>query len=141
MVESIVKKIMLTGIEKYANKYKIQDIEVQIKVLSREEGVVYIICDKYITEKEEVSFLQIMDKKIDLFGYEGLASPFLKKSLIDCAEQNKLTEDNVCCFIFKYLDANKKVRVGLAFYELINSRPQRKISVISLSAHLQKLGL
>jgi hypothetical protein len=141
MVEGIVKKIMITGIDKYADKYKIKDAEIQIKVIDSDSGVLYKICEKYLTEKEEVSFLQIMNKKIDMFGYEGLASPFLKRSLIECAEENKLNVSQVCCFIFKYFDTNKKSKIGLAFYEIINHKPQNKLSVVSLSVHLQKLGL
>ena len=141
MVEGIVKKIMLTGIDKYANEYGLTDVDVQIKVLNKADGVIYKICEKYITEKEEVSFLQIMNKKMDMFGYEGLASPFLKRSLIDCAEENELNVSQVCYFIFKYFDVNKKAKVGLAFYEIVNNKPQKKLAVIPLSAHLQKLGL
>jgi hypothetical protein len=141
MVEGIVKKIMFTGIENYAKKYGFNDFDVQIKVLnSQEENVVYKICKKYV-EEEDVSFLQIMNKKMDMFGYEGLASPFLKRSLIDCAEESELNVNQVCCFIFKYEDSNKKQKVGLVFYEIINNNPLRKLKVISLNMHLQKLGL
>jgi len=141
MVEGIVKKIMITGIDKYASQYGLTDVEVQIKVLNQDDGVIYKICEKYTTEKEEVSFLQIMNKKMDMFGYEGLASPFLKRSLIECAEEKGLGVSQVCCFIFKYFDELKKAKIGLAFYEIINDNPHKKLAVISLSAHLQKLGL
>jgi hypothetical protein len=35
-----------------------------------------------------------------MFGYEALASPFLKKSLIECAEESETNVSQVCCFIF-----------------------------------------
>jgi hypothetical protein len=141
MVEGIVKKIMFSGIENYAKKYNLSDLDVQIKVLDDDnEGVIYKMCKKYV-EEENVSFLQIMNKKMDMFGYEGLASPFLKRSLIECAEEFKIKVSEVCCFIFKYQDKFNKEKVGLVFYEIVNNNPLKKLKVISLSMHLQKLGL
>ncbi len=138
MVEGIVKKIMFTGIEKYSDKYGVADADIQIKVLNDPSGsVIYKICKRYTEEMEQVSFLQIMDKKLDMFGYESLASPFLKKSLIECAEENELSVDEVCCFILKYIDGAGKQNVGLAFYKTNLT----KIKTITLSKHLEKLGL
>jgi hypothetical protein len=138
MIEGIVKKIMFTGIEKYAKNYGLTDFEVQIKVLNDPNGsVTYKMCKNYTEEVEEVSFLQIMDKKMDMFGYEAISSPFLKKSLIECAEENDILVDEVCCFILKYADANGKQYVGLAFYKTNLT----KIKTITLSKHLEKLGI
>lgn len=141
MVDGIVKKIMFTGIEKYAKNYGLTDLQVQIKVLNDENGsVIYKMCKNYVDE-EEVRFLQIMDKKLDMFGYEALASPFLKRSLIECAEENETNVNQVCCFIFKYEDNNKKQGVGLGFYKIEDNKPLSKLRVVTLSKHLEKLGL
>lgn len=141
MVDGIVKKIMFTGIEKYAKNYGLTDLQVQIKVLNDENGsVIYKMCKNYVDE-EEVRFLQIMDKKLDMFGYEALASPFLKRSLIECAEENETNINQVCCFIFKYEDNNKKQGVGLGFYKIEDNKPLSKLRVVTLSKHLEKLGL
>ena len=81
MVEGIVKKIMNTGINKYAKAYEVPSNVVQIKVTNDPNGTVfYTMCNNF-KEVERVSFLQIMDKKMDIFQYESLANPFLKKSL------------------------------------------------------------
>ena len=137
MIEGIVKKIMFTGIEKYARNYGIKDVEIQIKVLNNpEDNVFYIICENYI-EVELVTFLKIMDKKLDMFGYEALANPFLKKSLIDCANEFNLSVDDVFCYIVKYVDNVGKQNVGLAFYNTKN----QKLKTISLAKHLEKLGI
>jgi hypothetical protein len=141
MIEGVVKKIMFTGIDKYAKNYGLKDLEVQIKVSNDPNGsVIYKMCKNY-TEEEEVRFLQIMDKKLDMFGYEALASPFLKKSLIECAEENETNANQVCCFIFKYEDNNKKQGIGLGFYKIEENKPLNKIKVVTLSKHLEKLGL
>ena len=109
--------------------------------MNDENGSVnYKICKNYV-EEEDVRFLQIMDKKLDMFGYEALASPFLKKSLIECAEENQTNLSQVCCFIFKYEDNNKKQGVGLGFYKIQNEKPLSKLKVVTLSKHLEKLGL
>jgi len=139
MVQGIVKKIMFTGIEKYAKNYGLTDTQVQIKVLNDESGsVIYKMCKNYV-EEEEVSFLQIMDKRMDMFGYEGIASPFLKKSLIESAEENSLSVSQVCCFILKYKDNNAKEQVGLGFYT--TDGVMKKLKTVTLSKHLEKLGL
>ena len=141
MVEGIVKKIMFTGIEKYAKNYGLTDLKVQIKVLNDENGsVTYKMCKNYV-EEEEVRFLQIMDKKLDMFGYEALASPFLKRSLIESAEENEINVNQVCCFISKLEDKDKKQFVGLSFYKIKDNKPLIKLKAVRLSKHLEKLGL
>ena len=141
MVEGIVKKIMFTGIEKYAKIYGLTDLEVQIKVLNDESGnVFYVMCKNYL-EEEKVRFLEIMDKKLDMFGYEAIASPFLKKSLTECAEQNETNVNQVCCFIFKYVDNKGKQGTGLGFYKIEENKPLAKLKVVTLAQHLEKLGL
>ena len=60
MVEGIVKKIMTTGIVKYAKSYEVPAEQVQIKVTNDPNGTVfYTMCNNF-KEVEGVSFLQIM---------------------------------------------------------------------------------
>jgi hypothetical protein len=57
MVEGIVKKIMFSGIENYAKKYNLSDLDVQIKVLDDDsEGVIYKMCKKYVEERKRKFF-------------------------------------------------------------------------------------
>lgn len=132
MVEGIVKKIMNTGINKYSKAYEVPSSQVQIKVTNDPNGtVIYTIC-KDFKEVEEVSFLQIMDKKMDIFQYESLANPFLKKSLELHSKSTNDDLQNVCSFIMQVNGNN----IGLAFYNgYKNSRN------ISLGKHLGELGL
>jgi hypothetical protein len=111
MVEGIVKKIMTTGITKYAKAYEVPANEVQIKVTDNPNGtVIYTMC-KQFKEVEQVSFLQIMDKKMDLFQYEALANPYLKKSLEMYANDTNDDVQNVCTFIMQVHN-----NIGIAFY-------------------------
>ncbi len=131
MVEGIVKKIMNTGINKYAKAYEIPSNEVQIKVTNDPNGtVLYAMC-KNFKEVESVSFLQIMDKKMDIFQYEALANPFLKKSLELYAKESNDDILNVCVFI---LQVNNNI--GLSFYNKYKNGKN-----ISLGKHLGELGL
>lgn len=131
MVEGIVKKIMTTGIVKYAKAYGVPANEVQIKVTDNPNGtVLYTMC-KQFKEVEQVSFLQIMDKKMDLFQYEALANPYLKKSLEIYAEQTNDDVVNVCTFIMQVQN-----NIGLAFYNGYKNGKN-----VSLAKELAELGL
>jgi len=131
MVEAIVKKIMVKGIKKYAKVYGVPENEVQIKVTDNADGYVfYTICVQF-KEKEKVTFLQIMDAKIDLLGYQQLANPFMKKSIEMYAKDTEDDLDNVCSFIMIV-----KENIGLAFYNKFKCG-----KTTSLGKHLTELGL
>lgn len=131
MVEGIVKKIMMTGINKYAKAYETSNDNVQIKVTDDIDGnVFYTMCNDF-QDVEQVSFLNIMDKRMDFFGYEGLASPFLKKTLTIFAQESECDVSKVRCFIMKH-----KETIGLAFY--IGNKNGKNII---LSKQLEQLGI
>jgi hypothetical protein len=131
MVEGIVKKIMMTGINKYAKALNTSNENVQIKVNDDVNlNVFYTIC-KDFKDVEQITFLNIMDKKMDLFGYEGLASPFLKKALEIFATEQSCDVSQVSCFIMKH-----KETIGLAFYNGFKNGKN-----ILLSKQLEELGL
>jgi hypothetical protein len=131
MVEGIVKKIMTTGIVKYAKEYGVPADKVQIKVTNNPDGTVfYTMCNSF-KEVERVSFLQIMNKKMDIFQYEALANPFLKKSLELYANDTNDDVSNVCSFIMQVNN-----NIGLAFYNGYKNGKN-----ISLAKHLGELGL
>jgi len=132
MVEGIVKKIMTTGITKYEKAYNVPAEQVQIKVTNDPNGTVfYTMCNKF-KAIENVSFLQIMDKKMDIFQYEALANPFLKKSLELYANDTNDDVLNVCSFIMVVNTNN----IGLSFYNGYKNGKN-----ISLGKHLGELGL
>ena len=131
MVQGIVKRIMTTGIEKYAKLYDVSADRVQIKVTNDPSGTVfYAMCNNF-KEVESVSFLQIMNKKMDIFQYEALANPFLKKSLELYAKETNDDVINVCVFIMQVNN-----NIGLSFYNGYKNGKN-----ISLAKHLGELGL
>ena len=132
MIEGIVKKIMMTGINKYAKVYEVEPKNIQILVKDEPEGsVTFTICKEFRVQ-EEVSFLQIMDKKMDIFQYESLASPYLKKSLEMYSQDTNDVLTNVCCFIMMPVEN----QIGLAFYNGYKNGKN-----VSLAKFLQELGL
>jgi hypothetical protein len=131
MIEGIVEKIMMTGINKYAKAYETSNDNIQIKVTDNKNGtVLYTICNDF-KDVENISFLNIMDKKIDFLGYEALASPFLKKALEIFAKELNCEVSNVSCFIMKH-----KKTVGLAFYNQFKNGKN-----ILIGEQLKELGL
>jgi hypothetical protein len=131
MVQGIVKKIMTTGILKYAQSYDFSADKVQIKVTNDPSGTVFYTMCKNFKEVESVSFLQIMNKKMDIFQYEALANPFLKKSLQLYAKETNDDVINVCVFIMQVNN-----NIGLSFYNKYKNGKN-----ISLGKHLGELGL
>jgi hypothetical protein len=89
------------------------------------------MCNNF-KEVERVGFLQIMDKRMDIFQYEALANPFLKKSLELYAHDTSDDLSNVCSFIMQVNNNN----IGLAFYNGYKNGKN-----ISLGKHLGELGL
>lgn len=136
MVQVIVKKIMITGLTKYAKAYNVPISEVQIKVTNDIESTVnYEIClQNKIVEK--VRFINIMDKKIDFLGYESVANPFLKKSLEMFSKEINVELQDVCSHIIMYVDANGVSQIGLQFFN-----KNEKIKSVSLTKHLAELGI
>lgn len=131
MVEGIIKKIMIGGMVKYSKLLEIPIEKVQIKVTDNPNGTVfYDICNN-LKVVERVSFLNIMDKKMDLFGYEAMSNPFMKKSLEKYAFENDAEMEDISSFIMKHNEI-----VVLSFFNKF-----KNITTVSLAKHLQSIGL
>jgi len=131
MVEQITSKIMLGGICKYANLYQAEEKQVQIRVTKdQNSGLNYEICQDW-QPKEKVTFKDILNKKIDILGYEQLATPFLIKSIDLYKKEFSLEDEKTSIFLF-----NRNNKVGLAVFE-----EKKNLKLITLSKHFEQLGL
>lgn len=131
MIEGIVKGIMLTGLNKYSVLYNVPLEDIQIKVSNDIEGTVfYDVCNKFKTV-ERVKFINIMDKKMDLFGYGSIASPFLKDSLVKFANESNFELEKVCCFVLSHNQV-----LFLSFYNDF-----KNIKTIPLKKYLSEIGI
>ena len=131
MIEGIVKKIMLTGIEKYAKILETSPENIQIRITDDENSSVNFEICKEFKIVQKVSFLQIMDKKFDLLQYENLASPYLKLSLKNQAEATNDSLENICAFILKH----NEILMVCFYSKNVNTK------TVSLSKFLEELGL
>lgn len=132
-VLSITENIMKKGINHFSIHFENENTktQIQIKKSQNEEKIVYNMCNDW-QPQIEVTFTQIMQKKMDLLGYELLATPFLLKSLKKFSSSKNVDVNQVCAFIF--LTSNQKVMI--AFYI------SRKFdSQILLSQHFENMGL
>lgn len=132
MILSKTRKIMKTGIAKYSKQLKLEKNETQILVRANEEdeGVNYMICAKW-KPNMKVSFKDIMDTKIDLLGFENLASPFLRKSVDMYAKYYDESVSEMNLFIFQ-----KDDKVGVAVYCGTKYK-----EMITLEKQFERLGI
>ena len=131
MIYGKTQKIMKTGINKYSKRFETTTENTQILVKSDEaDGVNYTMCDSW-KPKQEVSFKDIMDVKVDLLGFEMMASPFLRKSVDMYAKAYEKPSSEMNLFIFE-----KNEKLGVAIYENTTFK-----EAISLEKQFERLGI
>lgn len=131
MILAKTQKIMKTGISKYSKELNISKEETQILVKSDEaDGVNYTICYNW-NPKTKVSFKDIMDVKVDLLGFERLASPFLRKSIDMYAKYYDGLVEEMNLFIFE-----KNNKVGVAVYSGKTFK-----EMLTLEKQFERLGI
>lgn len=112
MIEPIVNKIIIGGIQNYAKNYQSSTDTTQLRVYFDEnEQVRYDVCVGW-QPKETVTFKQFLNKKIDLLGYEAMSTPIFKKSLLHFSENLNIDKSEISVFIF-YL----KAQIGLCVFK------------------------
>jgi hypothetical protein len=129
MIFQKTQKIMNTGIGKYSRINEVTEEQTQILVKAEgDEKVNYTICKEW-KPLEVVSFKQIMDVRVDILGFEMLASPFLRKSVDMYSKYYE--SDDVNLFIFK-----KDSKLGIAVYEKNNFK-----EILTLEKQFERLGI
>lgn len=131
MILATTNKIMKTGINHYSKEFETTPKNTQIHIKIVADKVVFKMAKQW-SPQIEVTFKQIMQKQIDIFHYEGLATPYLKKSLLNFALEKELEISNVSAFI--YIDKNDELQI--AFYNLGSFVKQ-----LTLKKELENLGL
>ena len=131
MILGKTQKIMKTGISKYSKELEITKDSTQILVTSNEtDGVDYQICNSWCPTLK-VSFKDIMDVRVDLLGFEMMASPFLRKSVDMYADYYNTLPKEINLFIFE-----KNNKIGVGVYERTSFR-----EAISLEKQFERLGI
>jgi hypothetical protein len=131
MIFEKTRDIMLKGINKYSQQYGTQSNQVQIQIVAQGEGgLKYSMCQDW-QPKEEVTFLQIMDRKIDLLGFEMLSTPFMRKSLVKFSKDHDGTLENMSAFLSKHKDS-----VAISVF-----KDTECVRSLMLEKHFQEMGM
>jgi hypothetical protein len=131
MIFGKTQKIMKTGISKYSKEFKTTKENTQILVKANgDDGVSYTMCNNW-KPKDEVSFKDIMDVRVDLLGFELMASPFLRKSVDMYAKYYDASNSIINLFIFEKSD-----KIGVAVYENTKFK-----ETLTLEKQFERLGI
>jgi len=131
MIFGKTQKIMKTGISKYSKEFETTKENTQILVRANEgDGVNYTMCNNW-KPKNEVSFKDIMDVRVDLLGFEMMASPFLRKSVDMYAKYYNASNSQINLFIFEKSD-----KIGVAVYEDTKFK-----ETLTLERQFERLGI
>lgn len=129
MIQAKVKKIMLNGIRKYAILQNTNPQDTQIKITKKGKGqLLYEICKEF-KPQYEVSFLDILDKKLDVLQFERLATPYLEMSITHFEDMYNSKKISV------FLSDIKGNVVLSVFDEYAN------VKNVSLKEHFSHLGI
>ena len=131
MIFGKTQKIMKTGISKYSKEFETTKENTQILVKANEgDGVNYTMCNNW-KPKNEVSFKDIMDVRVDLLGFEMMASPFLRKSVDMYSKYYDTSNSQINLFIFEKSD-----KIGVAVYEGTKFK-----ETLTLEKQFERLGI
>jgi hypothetical protein len=131
MIFGKTQKIMKTGISKYSKEFETTKENTQILVRANEgDGVNYTMCNNW-KPKNEVSFKDIMDVRVDLLGFEMMASPFLRKSVDMYSKYYDTSNSQINLFIFEKSD-----KIGVAVYEGTKFK-----ETLTLEKQFERLGI
>lgn len=132
MIFGKTQKIMKTGISKYSKEFETTKDNVQILVNTVEvDGALkFTMCDAW-NPKKQVGFKDIMDVRVDMLGFEMMASPFLSKSVEMYAKYYDSDIKEVNMFIFE-----KNEKIGVAVYHNKNFK-----EAITLEKQFERLGI
>ena len=92
MIKGRVIKVFTKAVKKYALENESKRLDTQVLLSITNEGVIsYEVCNKFQPIKQ-VSFLDLLDVKIDLLSREAIATPFLQNSFINLQNELKVAE-------------------------------------------------
>tara|TARA_R110000782_G_scaffold49136_1_gene107068 strand:- start:519 stop:917 length:399 start_codon:yes stop_codon:yes gene_type:complete len=132
MIFGKTQKIMKTGIAKYSKEFEITKDNTQILITAQEKegALTFKMCNGW-NPKKRVGFKDIMDVRVDMLGFEIMASPFLSKSVEMYAKYYDVLVKDINLFIFEKSD-----KVGVAVYEGTKFK-----ETLTLEKQFERLGI
>jgi len=131
MILGITEKIFNAGLKKFSiqENTELKNIQIQIS-MDNSGNLKYNKCVDYEI-KNEVTFLQVMDKKIDLLGYKGIATPVIQESILHFVKELQCEINDVSIFM-----TNQNGTVYVMIY-----KKGLFIRHLSLKQHLNNINL
>tara|TARA_R110000751_G_scaffold282463_1_gene385612 strand:+ start:874 stop:1293 length:420 start_codon:yes stop_codon:yes gene_type:complete len=107
---SETKNVMSRAIKRFSKEKGNRIIENQLTIRLKDSGdIVFHRCFLY-EEVEKLTFNEVLDVKVDFKGREGLASPFMQKSIIRLAEEHDINDkEDIKIYCFTLDEKAKKV--------------------------------
>jgi hypothetical protein len=103
------QKIMKNALINFSKKGGIKPTENQLMICGGEDGTpYYLYLVNYKTQKE-VTFNEILGVKFDFKQREGLATPFMRKSINRLAEEEGMKPQDVKILVFSKEDKCKEI--------------------------------
>jgi hypothetical protein len=114
MIDIIVSQfgeISKKAIKRYSSSYGTTPENVQISFSLDADGeVIYRVYNNY-KKIEDVTFLNILDVRIDFKGYSFIAPPFIQKTIVRFANELGVKIQNV--FVMLYLNDDNALKLNL----------------------------
>lgn len=117
MIVGKIKKDFLNGLDKISLKRGCNVEQIQVKLSfgeSQEKPIVYHLCQNWVSY-EESTYKAIMDKKFDLIGEEGLATPYLLQSMAKLMQEFSVEPTDFSVYLMEF-----KGTIMVAVFDKVN---------------------
>lgn len=134
-IEKEFSSIVRKAIERFAKQYNAPDEDVQLRFRLDHSGeLIYSIMHKYV-KKQDLTFLQVLDVKIDFRGYSLIVPPFIKKTIERFANDLNTEQTNVIIINSK----NAKDIITIWLYN--QGTPERSIQLKELFEEVPEIKM
>jgi len=98
-----IERNFIAGLKKFANEHSVLIDQVQVcitpQVIDEQPALLYRKAIDW-QPKEEVTFKQIMDMKVDLLGLEASISPAIFQIIAEQSQKLSIEPDNISAWLF-----------------------------------------
>jgi hypothetical protein len=101
-IEKQTKDVMLKAISNFSKKYEVTDLETQLMIRASDDNCTpkyQVLVNNKL--REEITFNEILNVKIDFLGREMIVSPFISSSLRKLRREHECKADDLAILIYK----------------------------------------
>ena len=124
MLHSMIQRIMVNAIDRYAKENSVQPADSQIIVLAADSQATPTY-KRLIRGQSAISvtFKQILNVKVDLLNREAIAAPFMQRTLQNLAKELECDVQDVRVYIYK------SSQNGVVLHVYHKTRPVRQMEL------------